>query len=66
MKINRDTFLGEILAFPGAEKILAEYKLPCLSCPLAKLEMDKLKIGDICDAYKIDAKKLIKELNSIS
>lgn len=62
-KITKDTTLAEILEIPGAENILAKYNLPCLFCPMAKLEMDKLKIGQICEMYKIDSKKLLKELN---
>jgi len=62
-KITKDTNLAEILKIPEAEKILAKYNLPCLSCPFAKLEMENLKIGDVCRLYDIDTEKLIKELN---
>ncbi|PJA00357.1 disulfide oxidoreductase [bacterium (Candidatus Gribaldobacteria) CG_4_10_14_0_2_um_filter_33_15] len=66
MKITKDTTLAEILNEPEAGKILAKYNLPCLSCPMAKLEMENLKIGDICKLYKIDFLKLSKELNTPS
>ena len=61
-KITENTTLAEILKLPGAEKILAKYNLPCLSCPMAKFEMEKLKIGQVCQMYGIETKKLLKEL----
>jgi len=62
-KITKDATLTKILELPGAEKVLAKYNLPCLGCPFAKLEMDSLKIGDVCRMYGINLKDLLKELN---
>lgn len=62
-KITKDTTLAEILKYSEAEKILAKYNLPCLSCPFARIELEELKIGQVCQLYDIDAEKLIKELN---
>ena len=62
-KITSNTTLAEILELEGAEKILVKYNLPCLTCPFAKMEMDQLKIGQICEMYGIDLKALLKELN---
>ena len=62
-KITKDTTLEKVLELPNAEQILAKYKVPCLTCPMAKMEMQVLKIGDICKMYGIDAEKLLKELN---
>ena len=62
MKITKDTFLADILKYPEAEKVLAKYNLPCLSCPFAQYEVKNLKIGDVCKMYNIDIKKLLKEL----
>jgi len=62
-KITSNTTLAEVLESEGAEKILAKYNLPCLTCPFAKMEMDQLKIGQICKMYGIDLKGLLKELN---
>jgi hybrid cluster-associated redox disulfide protein len=62
-KINKDTTLSEILEFKGAEKILSKYNLPCLSCPMAKFEMEKLKIGEVCETYGINLEGLLKDLN---
>lgn len=63
MKITKDTTLAEVLNYSGAKEILAKYNLPCLTCPMAKFEIENLKIGDICKLYGIDSKKLLKTLN---
>jgi len=63
MEIKADTTLAEILKFPQAEKILAKYNLPCLWCPFAKMEVEELKIGQVCQMYGIEAEKLLEELN---
>jgi hypothetical protein len=57
--------LKEILGKPDLMKILEKYNLPCLSCPFAKMEMEDLKIGDVCKMYDIDIEKLLKELNRV-
>ncbi len=62
-KISSNTSLVDILELEGAEKILAKYNLPCLTCPFAKMEMDQLKIGQVCKMYGIDLKALLQELN---
>ena len=62
-KITKDTTLAEILKNPEVEKILAKYNFPCLSCPFAELEMENLKIGEVCQMYGIDLEKLLRELN---
>lgn len=63
--INENTTLADILKIPGADKVLAKYKVPCLTCAFAQIEMEKLKIGDICKMYRIDAKKLLRDINKI-
>lgn len=63
---NKDTTLSKILKNPDNEKILAKYNLPCLTCPLADMEMEELKIGDICKMYGINADKLLTDLNKVS
>jgi len=62
-KITKDTTLAEVLGSADLEKVLAKHKLPCLSCPFAKFEMEKLKLGDICQMYNLDLKKLLGDLN---
>lgn len=64
-KVTKDTSLADILKHPEAEKILLKYNVPCLGCPFANLEMETLKIGEVCKMYGIDSKSLIKELNSL-
>lgn len=63
MEISKDTIIADILKQKGAEEILMKHKVPCLSCPMASLELSSLKIGDVCQTYGIDCDKLLKELN---
>ena len=65
MEVNENTTLANILKIDGAETMLAKYQLPCLHCPMAKAEMDDLKIGAVCKMYGIDAKSLLEDINSI-
>jgi len=64
-KITGETTLAEVLKLSGAEEILAKYNLPCLSCPMAKFEIEKLKIADVCKMYNINIRKLLGELNGV-
>ncbi|KPJ73338.1 hypothetical protein AMJ48_01680 [Parcubacteria bacterium DG_74_1] len=64
-KITEDTSLADVLEHPEAGKILEKYNLPCLQCPFAKIEAEKLKIGQVCQQYGIETKKLLEELNKI-
>lgn len=65
IKIAGQTTLERILQIKGAEEVLQKHGVPCLSCPMANFEMQELKIGNVCNIYGIDAKKLIEDLNSI-
>jgi hypothetical protein len=65
-KITTDTTLAEILKIKGAEKILSNYNLPCLFCPFAEKEIEKLKIGEVCSAYNVNLENLLKDLNNLS
>lgn len=65
-KITKNTTLSEVTKISGAEEILAKHNIPCLTCPFAKMEMEKLKIGDICKTYGIDLGKLLEDLNGLS
>ena len=62
-KITKDSTLAEILESKGAEKILAKYNLPCLTCPMAKFELENLKLDQVCKMYGIDIEKVLRELN---
>jgi len=59
-EITEETTLKEVLE---KEEILKKHGVPCIDCPMAKMEMDRLKIGEICKIYGIDSKKLLKDLN---
>lgn len=63
MRISKNSTLAEILEYPKAREILAKYNLPCLHCPMAAQEMEKLKIGEVCKMYDINLESLLKELN---
>ena len=65
MKINKTTTLEKVLKIKGAEKVLSKYNFPCLTCPMAQMEMNSLKLGDICNMYGIDLEKVLKELNKL-
>ncbi|OIP75764.1 MAG: hypothetical protein AUK07_00960 [Parcubacteria group bacterium CG2_30_36_21] len=62
-KFTKNSSLAEILTLKEGEKILAKYNLPCLTCPMAKFEIENLKLGEVCKMYKINLKKLLEELN---
>ena len=63
-KITAKTTLAKILEKKKAEEILAENGVPCISCPMALMEIDKLEIGEVCENYGLNLKKILKELNS--
>lgn len=62
-EITKETTLAEILKLSSAEEILAKYNVPCLGCAFAKMEMESLKIGQICKNYNLNLNNLLKELN---
>ena len=64
-KITKDSVLGEVMELKDVEKVLHENKVPCIHCPMAQMEMNTLKVGQICKMYGLDEKKLIKELNEL-
>lgn len=65
-KVTKDTTLAELLKNPETQKILLKHNVPCLGCPYAQFETDKLKIGDVCKMYEINLENLLKELNKLS
>ena len=65
IKVTENTILGNVLKIGGAREVLSKYKLPCLTCPMAALEMGKLKLGQVTEAYGIETDKLLKELNNL-
>jgi hypothetical protein len=63
MDFTENTTLKEVLEFTGGEDVLLKYKVPCLGCPMAQMEMAELTLKDICAAYRIDLKNLLVDLN---
>ena len=64
-KITKDTTLSNILKKPKAQDVLTKYNVPCVTCAFARMEMDKLKIGQICEMYGLDLEGLLKGLNKL-
>ncbi|MBN1900372.1 hypothetical protein JW926_03490 [Candidatus Sumerlaeota bacterium] len=62
-RITHETILGDILKKPYGSKVLSKFRIPCLHCPMAALEMGILRIGDVSRMYGIDLENLLKELN---
>ena len=65
MKVDKNTKLGKIMKMKGMEKILTKYNVPCVSCPMAKMEIDSLEIGYVCKLYGLPEKEIILEINKI-
>ena len=63
MKITDKTTLEKIMEKNGAEEILAKHGVPCVSCPMAKCEIEKLKIGEVCRMYGLPLKDILNDLN---
>jgi len=64
-RITKDTTLKTVLEIKGAEEILLKHNMPCMRCPMAAMEMEFLKVGDIAVHYGLDLKKLLEELNAL-
>ncbi len=62
-KITKNSTLADILKIKNAGEILAKHGVPCVSCPFAKMEMEKLEIGDICKMYGLKLESILKDLN---
>jgi len=65
MKYTKDTTLNKVLENEEAQKVLEEQKVPCLGCPMARFEADKLTLEEICEGYNLNLKEILEELNSI-
>ena len=66
MKITSKTTLAKIIEQPKGGEILSKHGVPCMGCPMAQMEIDKLEIGKVCKMYGLPAKKIIDELNAKS
>lgn len=63
VKVTKDTTLEKIMQMKNGEEVLHKNFVPCVSCPMAPLELSDLKIGEVCRVYKLDLKKILNELN---
>ena len=64
-KISSKTTLKNILDKKGAEEVLAKHNVPCISCPMASFELEKLQIGKVCKMYGLKEKELLGDLNKL-
>lgn len=62
-RITEDTTLEDILRHPGTSSILVKHGIYCPTCPFARFEMSKLRIGDVARTYRVNIDNLLKELN---
>ena len=63
--IYEKTKLADILAIVGAEEVLHKFQVPCMTCPMMKMEIDELTIGNIAKMYALDLEGILRELNKI-
>jgi hypothetical protein len=61
---TKESVLGEILGCEGGAEKLAKHGVPCPTCPMAAMEMDKLTIGMVSETYGLDADAILAELNA--
>ena len=64
-KFTKKTTLKKILEKNGANEILARYNVPCMSCPMASFELEKLEIGEVSKMYGLPSEKILKDLNNL-
>lgn len=62
-KFTEKTTLKKIMVKKDGEEILAKHGVPCVVCPMAKFELSKLKIGEVCKMYGLNIKNILKDLN---
>jgi hypothetical protein len=64
-KISKDSTLAEILEKKGADRILSDNRVPCMTCPMAQMELSSLKLENVCNMYGLDMEKILKELSKL-
>jgi hypothetical protein len=60
---TKNSTLAKIMETKNGAKVLAKNNVPCMGCPMASFEIDKLKIGKVCKMYGLNLEKILKELN---
>jgi hypothetical protein len=63
MKITAKTTLSKIMELKNGSEVLHKYGVPCMGCPMAKFEVDKLQIGQVCKVYGLPLKDILEDLN---
>jgi len=61
---NEKSILGMVLKNRKGPELLLKYHVPCLGCHFASQELDSLTLQDISNAYGVDLKGLLKDLNN--
>jgi hypothetical protein len=64
-KITKDTKLVEVLNLVGANEILSKYHVPCITCPMAQIEMHILTLGKIALMYELNLEDMLEDLNKL-
>lgn len=64
-KLTGKSTLGEVMKVEGSQVVLSTHNVPCLTCPMAQMEMGTLTLEQICNQYGIDLKKLLQDLNKL-
>ncbi|MFH0956515.1 MAG: disulfide oxidoreductase [Candidatus Aenigmatarchaeota archaeon] len=64
-KVTKDTTLAQALKIKGADDVLTGFRMPCMGCPMAAMEMERLKLGEICDMYGLDLSGILGKLNKL-
>ena len=62
-RISEETSLAEVMRRPETLQVLVNHGIPCVACPMARFEMESLRVGDVAKAYGIDVDRLMKDLN---
>lgn len=62
-KFTPQTRLKEVLENPRTHPVLLKYRFPCLTCPFARFELERLTLEQVCKTYGIDLEKLLIDLN---
>ena len=62
-KFTKNSKLSGIINSKKGPEILAEFGVPCPTCPFFAAEAEKLTIGDVCKQYGINLEKLLEALN---
>ncbi len=63
MVFTEESKVKELLESEKGPEIMSKFGVPCPTCPHFLEEAGKLTIGDACETYGIDVKKLLEELN---